>query len=120
MSDKQRIKSELKRDMLLIYGVICWGDMFWEEDHKNILTMHHIKPKREGGKLIWRNTALLSLYFHQLFNQIERVDRKLAEELNDLFIELNKSMSPPKEQHYSDVVFLTDKAEYKHGLVLKK
>ena len=113
-------KQQLKRDMILLYGLVCWGDELWIPDTKNIITMHHIRAKKNNGKLTWDNIALLSLYFHQFFNRIEQVDQRLANELNELFRELNKSMKPPEEQHYSDVVFLTDKAEYKYGLVLKK
>ena len=31
--------------------------------------------------------------------------------------ELNKSMHPPKEQHYNDVDFILGKVKYKYGLV---
>src|SRR5690554_3788020 len=106
-------KQRLKRDMIRLYGLV-WGNDLWVPGTKNILTMHHCHPVRSGGRLTWDNIALLSLYFHDLFNRIEQVDQKLADELNDLFRDLNKSMQPPKEQHYNDVVFITDKAEYKY------
>lgn len=117
---KNNHKQQLKRDMLLVYGLVCWGDELWVPNAKSIMTMHHIKPVRDKGKLTWDNIALLSLYFHDFFNRIENVDKKLADELNQLFRELNRSMQAPGEQHYNDVVFLTDKVEYKHGLVMKK
>lgn len=113
-------KQQLKKDMLLIYGLVCWGDELWIPDGKNIITMHHITPVRSKGRLTWDNIALLSLYFHDFFNRIEQVDQKLADELNQLFRELNKSMKPPEEQHYNDVVFLTSKAEDKHGIEMKR
>lgn len=109
-------KQQLRQDMLLVYGLVCWGNELWVPDAKNIITMHHIKPTRDKGKLTWDNVALLSLYFHQFFNRIELVDRKLAEELNELFRELNRSMNAPTNQHYSDVDFILGKAEYKHGM----
>lgn len=114
---KQDYKRQLKQDMLLVYGLVCWGDELWTPNNKNIITMHHIKPTRDKGKLTWDNIALLSLYFHQFFNRIEQVDKKLADELNQIFRELNKSMNTPGSQHYSDVDFILGKAEYKHGLV---
>ena len=113
-------KQRLKRDMILLYGLVCWGDELWTPDTKNILTMHHIIPVRDNGKLVWDNIALPSLYFHIYFNRIEQVDQKLADELNEKFRELNKSMKPPTEQYYKDIAYITDKAEYKYGLVLKK
>ena len=114
------VKQQLKKEMILLYGLVCWGDELWIPDNKNIMTMHHIQAKRDFGKLTWDNIALLSLYFHDFFNRIENVDKKLADELNQLFRELNKSMKPPEEQHYSDVVFLTSKAEDKHGIEMKR
>ncbi len=117
---KKSNKQQLKKDMLLIYGLVCWGDELWIPDNKNIMTMHHIKPVRNKGKLTWDNIALLSLYFHQFFNRIEQVDQKLADELNQLFRELNRNMKPPEEQHYRDVVFLTSKAADKHGIEMKR
>lgn len=110
-------KHKLKQDMLLIYGLLCWGDELWIPNKKNIITAHHIVPVRHHGKLTWDNIALLSLSFHQFFNRIEEVDKKLADELNELFRELNRSMNKPTNQHYNDVDFLMEKAEYKHGLV---
>ena len=101
---------------MLIYGLVCWGTM--DTRWQNIIPCNiHLGSK---GRLTWDNIALLSLYFHDFFNRIEQVDQKLADELNQLFRELNRSMKPPGEQHYSDVVFLTDKAEYKHGIEMKR
>ena len=118
-TNKNRLKQELREDMLLMYGLVCWGDELWTPNSKNMITMHHINPVRNNGKLTWDNIALLSLYFHEYFNRIENVDKKLAHELNDLFIELNRTYAPPTDQHYNDVDFLTNKAEYKHGLIMR-
>lgn len=117
---KQDYKRELKRDMILVYGLVCWGDELWLPSNQNIITVHHILPVRKKGKLEWDNIALLSQYFHDFFNRIENVDKRLASELNDLFIELNRSMNMPTNQHYSDVDFLMNKAEYKHGIELRR
>ena len=117
---KQDYKRALKRDMILVYGLLCWGDELWLPDNQNIMTIHHILPVRKKGKLEWGNIALLSQYFHNFFNRIENVDKRLASELNDLFIELNRSMNMPTDQHYSDVDFLMGKAEYKHGIELRR
>lgn len=116
MTSKQH-KRQLRQDMIELYGFLCWGDELWTPNNKNIITMHHITPIRNEGKLTWDNIALLSLYFHQFFNRIEQVDKKLADELNQLFRELNRTMDTPSSQHYNDVDFILDKVEYKHGLV---
>ena len=66
--DNRRMKS------ILIYktGAKCWLGYKLHKD--NNLTVHHIKPRRKGGKTHFENCALLSEWAHEDFNILERLD----------------------------------------------
>ncbi len=96
MSDRLK---ELKKEMILVYGLKCW--LCGLEDKR--LTGHHIVPVRDHGKTTWDNIALLSRKQHDLFNMIELYNPKIAKDLNGLFKELNMTMAPPQDDYYEEV-----------------
>ena len=102
MSDKLR---RLKEEMILVYGLNCWMNELWIPNKKDILTFHHILEKRNGGKEVWENGALLSRTSHDYLNYLDMKYHKLYKELNGLFQELNRSYAPPTEQYYDEVAF---------------
>lgn len=80
------MKNSYIRDLLVYYyGPTCWlGGQVTEE---NYLTLHHIKPVRDGGRTTLENGALLSRQKHIEFNMLERAYPEYAEEINNYFLE---------------------------------
>ena len=75
------MKNSYIRDLLVYYyGPTCWlGGQVTEE---NYLTLHHIKPVRDGGRTTLENGALLSRQKHIEFNMLERAYPEYAEKIN--------------------------------------
>ncbi len=101
----------LKKEMIQVYGNKCWMNELWLPNKKNILTFHHILEKRNGGKVIWENGALISLYSHEYLNYLDREYHRLYNDLNCLFYELNKTYKPPTEDYYNEVKLVLKKAK---------
>lgn len=95
--------SKLKQEMIEVYGNHCWMNELWIPRRKNILTFHHIIEKRNGGKAIWENGALISLHSHEYLNYLDEEYNKIYRELNGLFYELNRTYAPPTEDYYEEV-----------------
>lgn len=99
----------LKEEMISIYGNYCWLNDMWVPNKKDIMTFHHIIEKRNGGKTIWENGALLGSSSHNFLNYLDYKYHKIYNELNWLFFELNKTYSPPTEDYYDEVKFVLSK-----------
>lgn len=69
----------------------------------NKLTRHHIVKKEEGGENGISNYALLTPKSHRLMNMLEEQEPETYEKLNNLFLELNRSIQPPKEEYYQKI-----------------
>lgn len=106
MSDKLK---RLKEEMILVYGLKCWLNELWLPTKKDFLTFHHILEKRNGGKVIWENGALLSRSSHDYLNYLDNEYHRLYQELNDLFLELNKTYKPPTENYYNEINYVLKK-----------
>ena len=100
MSDKLR---RLKEEMILVYGMNCWMNELWIPYKKEILTFHHILEKRNGGKEVWENGALLSSTSHQYLNYLDYKYHKIYKELNDMFHDLNRTYAPPTTDYYKEI-----------------
>lgn len=98
--------SELKKEMILCYGLNCWMDELWIPKKNNIITFHHILEKRNGGKAIWENGALLSRESHEYLNMLDNYYHRVYDELNDLFYELNRTYRPPTESYYEEIRYV--------------
>lgn len=100
MSDKLK---RLKEEMILIYGLRCWLNELWIPNKKDIITYHHILEKRNGGKAILENGALLARSSHDYLNYLDTDYHKIYNELNELFYYLNRTYKPPTEEYYDEV-----------------
>lgn len=75
----------VKDQLIKSYGYICFlgGNI----SKKNILTVHELVPRRNGGRRTFYNSVLLARLQHDMFNRIETYNKFIADELNDGFIE---------------------------------
>lgn len=72
---------EAKLILIRDYGKICMlGGVI---NKRNIITIHHLKPLCCGGRAILVNLALLGRLEHDMFNEIERENKRKAKEIND-------------------------------------
>lgn len=101
--------SELKKEMIEVYGNYCWINDMWLPRRKDILTLHHILERRNGGKTLWENSALLSNRSHQYLNYLDYYEHNKYKELNGLFIELNRTYMPPTTEYYDEVKLILKK-----------
>ena len=67
------------------------------------LTRHHIFKRVYGGEDNISNYALLIQKSHELLHKLEKIDHNAYLELNELFLELNRSMQPPDKEYYKKV-----------------
>lgn len=104
--------SKLKQEMIEVYGLKCWLNELWIPKRGNLITYHHIIEKRNGGKAIWENGALLGRTSHDFLNKIDYTNHKVYNELNWLFFELNRTFMPPTEEYYEEVKRVLKKGGY--------
>ena len=104
--------SKLKQEMIEVYGLKCWLNELWIPKRGNLITYHHIIEKRNGGKAIWKNGALLGRTSHDFLNKIDYTNHKIYNELNWLFFELNRTLMPPTEEYYEEVKRVLKKGGY--------
>lgn len=84
------------------YGKNCW--MLYTPSSRNHFTRHHIDEKRNGGKGKIHNIAVLTKDAHSDLNTLDMLrDRRMYEELNELFRILSRTDKPPTIEHYKDV-----------------
>ena len=69
----------------------------------NKLTRHHIIKKEDGGENGISNYALLTPKSHHLMNLLEEQDQDTYNKLNNMFLELNRSIQPPREEYYQKI-----------------
>lgn len=74
---------EAKIILIREHGNICF--LGGTVSKKNPITVHHLTPVRMGGQTVLVNLALLCRLEHDMFNTIESVYPKTAEEINDYF-----------------------------------
>ena len=71
----------MRCELTTVYGKI---DIFgYKPNKKYKLTVHHIKPVREGGKTTLENTCLLREDIHIRFNFLESIDPENGDYIND-------------------------------------
>ena len=73
------------------------------------LTFHHIKEKRNGGKRIIENGAILIRRSHDYLHYLDRYYHKYYCDLNELFKALNKTIKPPTKDYYDEVEYILKK-----------
>ena len=89
--------------MLEIYqpNGIDWMDYKLARD--NPYTFHHIKEKRNGGKLEVNNGAILTRKAHNYLNYLDYEYHKIYKDLNYMFKCLNRTMKPPTDDYYEEI-----------------
>ena len=98
----KNVNSDIKI-MLVIYQTTEY-DWLGDKIHDvNKLTKHHIMKKELGGENGVSNYALLTPKSHKLVHLLEEKDPALFENINLLFLELNRSMQPPTENYYKRI-----------------
>lgn len=108
MSVSQTV-TEIKHKMIEIYGDNCW--MGYKVSKKNQYTFHHIKEKRNGGKEVIENGALLTREAHDDLNELESEKRILYKKLNELFTMLNKTQAPPTKEYWCELYGVLEEAK---------
>lgn len=78
-----------KQQLIDDFGKTCF--LLGKIEKRNPLTYHHIVPKRSGGKNTYCNGALLCRLEHDMFNSIENINQRYADELNAGFQEYKRS-----------------------------
>lgn len=73
------------------------------------LTFHHIKEKRNGGKRTLENGAILIRASHNYLHYLDRYYHEHYQDLNDLFLWLNRTQEPPDEDYYEEVEHILKK-----------
>lgn len=101
--------TDIKHKMIEIYGDNCW--MGYKVSRKNQYTFHHIKEKRNGGKEVIENGALLTRKAHDDLNELESEKRILYKKLNELFTMLNKTQAPPTKEYWSELYGVLEEAK---------
>lgn len=98
--------------MLEIYRPDLWDNHCWM-DYKltkdNPYTFHHIKEKRNGGKYIISNGAIITQNAHRYLNYLDYQYHNIYKELNCLFWDLNKTYAPPTEDYYEELKHILKK-----------
>lgn len=89
--------------MMKIYDTY---DIDWMGDEiksPSDLTRHHIVKREDGGENGISNYALLTNRSHQLMHYLEDNNYRVYCELNNMFLELNRSLMPPTSEYYANV-----------------
>ena len=98
--------SNINADIRLMLNIYKTYEVDWMGDEikdLSCLTRHHIIKKEEGGENGISNYALLTEFSHHIMNYIEENDYDSYMALNNLFLELNRSVAPPTIEYYEKV-----------------
>jgi len=90
-------------EMLEIYKPNGRDWMDYKMTKNNPYTFHHIKEKRNGGRLEIRNGAIITNNAHIYLNHLDSCYHKIYNELNHMFKELNMTYKPPTEDYYEEI-----------------
>ena len=91
------------RLMICIYGTEEYDWLGDKIKDPSKLTKHHIVKKELGGENGVSNYALLTVKSHRLMHLLEEKDPELYEEINNKFLELNRSLKPPTVEYYKEI-----------------
>ena len=101
------MKNSYVRDMLVYYyGPKCW--LGGQVTKDNYLTLHHIKPVRDGGRTTLENGALLSRQKHAEFNVLEEMYPEYGEEINNYFLEYRGQYPQEIYERIQELMSLVD------------
>ena len=100
------MRSEVKSDIAFMARIYNTYERDWLGDPIYTieqLTRHHIVKKQFGGENGISNYALLTKTSHAFIHYLEDNYNAEYKQLNNLFLELNRSCKPPSEEYYSEV-----------------
>ena len=110
---------------LIIMGYIYNPDGFdwmnFKVEKNNPYTFHHIVERRRGGDKSINNGAILTNDAHKLLNILDIFFPDAYEDLQQIFIRINKSNEPPTYETMKEVdnilykVFFTEEYEFAEG-----
>ena len=101
------MKNSYVRDLLVYYyGPKCL--LGGQVTKDNYLTLHHIKPVRDGGRTTLENGALLSVRKHAEFNVLESMYPEYGEEINNYFLEYRGNYPPEVSERIQELISLVD------------
>lgn len=93
----------MNQDVKLMLNIYETYDLDWMGDEikdVNLLTRHHIIKKEDGGENGISNYALLTERSHHLLNYLEENDVYDFNLINNMLLELNRSLLPPTIEYY--------------------
>lgn len=89
--------------MMRIYGTYEYDWMGYPFSDPSELSRHHIVKKQYDGENGVSNYALLTKTSHIFLHYMEDNYNKEYNQLNELFLELNRSLKPPTQEYYERV-----------------
>ena len=93
----------MNEDIKLMMKIYSTYELDWMGDEigdASSLTRHHIVKQEHGGLDDISNYALLTQKSHQLLNFLEDNYVKEYEEINGMFLALNRSLTFPSKEYY--------------------
>ncbi len=103
-------KEELWNELFEIYGYSAHDWLHYPVTKRNIMTLHHIIKRCDGGDLSIDNIALLTKKAHQNLHTCEVRDIVLYNEINNFFDEIVLLGSP------LDNYLINESINYKNAL----
>jgi len=100
------MKNEINSDIVYMAKIYNTYERDWLGDPINSiseLTRHHIVKKQYGGENGISNYALLTRNSHAFIHYLEDNYNLEYRYLNSLFLELNRSLTPPDLEYYEKV-----------------
>lgn len=101
------MKREL-REMIEIYKPEGKDWMGFKLSKSNPYTYHHIKEKKNGGKVDINNGAILTKRAHRLLNFLEIHHPDIYNLYQQLFVRINERMAPLDESLITDIYDMYD------------
>ena len=107
--------NNVKSEMIDIYKLGKYDWMNYKINEEDVITFHHIIKVEDGGEYIKENGALLTERTHEYLHYIERVDKKIYQLINKVFLDINEQMSPPNMAQRNMIELLLMKFEIKNA-----
>ncbi|MBP5684185.1 MAG: hypothetical protein J6X02_02890 [Bacilli bacterium] len=106
--DKEKFKREREYSNVLIKMIDMYDPQ--EEDWmgfklaiNNTYTFHHIRERRNGGKEVVQNGAILTHFGHQFLNHLDSHNKRAYNDYQEIFKRINKSQGPIDDDLREDI-----------------
>ncbi len=107
--------NNIKKEMIDIYELGEYDWMNYKINEDDVITFHHIVKEEDGGEYKIENGALLTERAHEYLHYIERVDKKIYNSINKVFLNINEQMSKPNVAQRNMIELLLMKFEIIHA-----